>query len=488
MILFFCVISSRAEQSDSLRAIWENNSIADTVRLAALDQYIVEQFYSSDTLLPIAKAMQDFADMVGSRKFKVKAVLHQGQHFLNQDDLLEATKQYELAIELSDEFQYLKGKADALYRYGGALHSIDRIEKALDLNGQALALYKVLNNESGEARVLHAIARIYFRTGNDSMCLAYNNKSLRIKEKLNDSWGIGATLHNIGMIYERNGTYEKALEFFEKSLTYKKRFNNPLGTANTLTELGITYGKMGKFDTSQVYFEEALTLKESINEKGGAAHTKVAMGEMLIQKGEYAVAAELCSQALSTVTQLGQTMRQYISCECLHKAYKGLGLADSALVYVVKTIAFKDSLNLDVVAQKLQRMEFGNEMYRDSVVKANADAIEMQKLALAAEEKTRANRIQYSSILILVLLLGVFIAVSGKVRMRTNIAAALIFIFFILLFEFILVVMDPYVEEWSNGMVGIKLAVNSVFALVVFAGHQFLEKRLKSLIGGDSHD
>ena len=58
-------------------------------------------------------------------------------------------------------------------------------------------------------------------------------------------------------------------------------------------------------------------------------------------------------------------------------------------------------------------------------------------------------------------------------------AEGLIFIFFILLFEFILVAMDPWVDGWSGGNVIIKMAINSSFALVVFAGHQFFEGRLK---------
>ena len=68
---------------------------------------------------------------------------------------------------------------------------------------------------------------------------------------------------------------------------------------------------------------------------------------------------------------------------------------------------------------------------------------------------------------------------SGKIKTNPKVATGLIFI---LLFEFVLVVMDPHVEVWSNGQVWIKLAVNSIFALAVFAGHQFFEGRMRRLI------
>ena len=81
-----------------------------------------------------------------------------------------------------------------------------------------------------------------------------------------------------------------------------------------------------------------------------------------------------------------------------------------------------------------------------------------------------------------VLFLAALIAAMTKFSYNPKVAAALIFIFFILIFEFLLVVLDPWVETITNGEVGFKILLNSLMALFIFGIHQISEKRLKELL------
>jgi tetratricopeptide (TPR) repeat protein len=97
-------------------------------------------------------------------------------------------------------------------------------------------------------------------------------------------------------------------------------------------------------------------------------------------------------------------------------------------------------------------------------------------------KKKHKNLIQYSLVALVVLLLAASIAATTKFSFKPKVASALIFILFILIFEFLLVVLDPWVESITDGEVGYKIVLNSVMALLIFGIHQISEKRLKKAL------
>ena len=84
-----------------------------------------------------------------------------------------------------------------------------------------------------------------------------------------------------------------------------------------------------------------------------------------------------------------------------------------------------------------------------------------------------------------------YLHVYAKVEVRfiilgiwylSSLAGCLIFLNFILLFEFLLILLDPYIEVLSDRQPILVFAANFVLALIVFPIHQFIhgfaEKRL----------
>ena len=49
----------------------------------------------------------------------------------------------------------------------------------------------------------------------------------------------------------------------------------------------------------------------------------------------------------------------------------------------------------------------------------------------------------------------------------------------LILFEFLLVLADPYIDKWSGGAPGIKLLFNAGIAALIFPAHAFFETKLK---------
>ena len=47
------------------------------------------------------------------------------------------------------------------------------------------------------------------------------------------------------------------------------------------------------------------------------------------------------------------------------------------------------------------------------------------------------------------------------------------------LFEFLLVLADPYIDRWSGGAPSIKLLFNAGIAALIFPAHAFFESKMK---------
>ena len=75
-------------------------------------------------------------------------------------------------------------------------------------------------------------------------------------------------------------------------------------------------------------------------------------------------------------------------------------------------------------------------------------------------------------------ILFIAIFVFGKYNIPTAVLDAFVFITFLLLYEIILVVTEPYVDELTNQVPLYKLRINVALALVFFP-FQILERKMR---------
>ncbi|PCH87030.1 MAG: hypothetical protein COB88_06295, partial [Flavobacteriales bacterium] len=68
----------------------------------------------------------------------------------------------------------------------------------------------------------------------------------------------------------------------------------------------------------------------------------------------------------------------------------------------------------------------------------------------------------------------------GFINVSERMAEGIIFFSFLILFEFLLVLADPYIEGWSGGAPGIKLLFNASIAAFIFPLHSLFERKLKT--------
>ena len=365
IFLFISGICLNAQSNlDSLYAIWQDETVSDTIRVDAYKNYIWNgfMFSNSDTAFILAQNLLDFGD----------------------------------------ERFYAGAKINAYYLMGISNYLKSDYTKALD----------------------------------------YYQRSLKIQEEIGDKKASASTINNIGIIYKQQGDFPKALEYYQLSLKIQEEIGDKKGIASTINNIGIIYK----------------------------------------QQGDYPKALKYCNKGLKISQEIGALVKEKQACKCLYEIYKVQGNANEALVYIEKLNIIEDSLNVQETTKKLQQMEFQKQVLEDSLAREKVILLEKQKEEEIIQAKKRQNQIQYSLMVMFVLFLAALIAAMTKFSYKPRMAAALIFIFFILIFEFLLVLLSPWVDTITNGEVGFKIMLNTLMAILIFGLHQISEKRIKKIL------
>ncbi|MDC1068683.1 tetratricopeptide repeat protein, partial [Candidatus Kapabacteria bacterium] len=293
---------------------------------------------------------------------------------------------------------------------------------------------------------------VHERQSNYPKALEYSEKSLKLYEELGNKTGMARNLGNIGIIYMRQFDYPKALEYYPKALEINEELGNKLGVAINLENIAALYLNLSQdsVNINPSELNEFVSINKDINLDNGIQYTK---------------------ESISIFEEIGELNKRSNALKNLAKAYKQKGEFEKALDAHEEYVILKDSVFNQENTSKINALT----TERDRIEAERAE----EKAAIAKEEAdSRRNRLQYLAIGAVVVFLGVILLLSGCMNMKEWMARALVFLSFIFLFEFILVIIDPWTDEYSEGIPLIKFGINMALALVIFPMHQYFEKRV----------
>ncbi|GAB5466655.1 MAG: hypothetical protein Kapaf2KO_20910 [Candidatus Kapaibacteriales bacterium] len=413
-----------------------------------------------------------------------------GINYLNKSDFTKALENYHMSLEIKKELQDSIGIANTIGNIGTVYLSKSEYSKALEYLLKSLQLKEEFEDMAGIARTLNNIGLIYHRMSNNKKALEYYSRSLEIKEKI--GLKTASTLHNIGNIYSKEDSLEKALKYINLAKAINEGKNgSKMMLSNNLSVLGVIYKKLKEYEKAIRYNEEALSIKKEIEDKDGTALIIGNMGEIYLAQAEdietgnrdgvdYSIlnrnyyidkSIEYFSNSIKLDEKLGNLQSQIFKYEGLSKAYKLKGNFEKVLELSNKHHSIKDSVFSKENQDKINSLT------------AERDKIEAEKIAseearIITEKKAQRNRLQYLGIGAVVVAFGVLLLLSGRMKLSEWVARALVFLTFIFLFEFILVIIDPWTDEYSEGIPIIKFGINMCLALVIFPMHQYFEHRV----------
>ena len=331
-----------------------------------------------------------------------------------------------------------------------------------------------MDKKKSVAVQLGNIGIIYQNQEEYSKALEYHNKALVLNNEAENERYVAV---NIGINLSKQGKYVEALKNYFKALEIDEKLENKSGISRHLSNVGIAYYDQGDMTKALEYLLRSLDLSEELGTKTGLCINLGYIGTAYTKLGETKLAESTLNRALSISKEIG--MKEYIKdhykyLSALYDTTKRPGMAfDAYKLYII----YRDSISNEENTKAQTRTEMKYEYEKAELV---AQQAEQDKRRKTKEVRQRRDNLQYSVILLGLLILGSLVLGLGKLSVSTRVAEGLIFFSFLILFEFILVLGDPYVDEWTGGAPGLKLLINAGVAALIFPMHSFFEVKLKS--------
>ena len=328
--------------------------------------------------------------------------------------------------------------------------------------------------------------------------------ALKMAEKTGNNQAIGIAYHDLALIFSFANDAEKSMGYFTKALVYSQAANNYSFVCSETVMFGFYHLHKNNLDSALFYMQRAYELSLKYNIQIVRIYILNGLSDIHLKIGNKQLAYQYLSTALDVpYVQLepGALASVYGK---LSDFYKTEGNFDSSLHYANKAYAvsqktfFIDRLRYAGILKDLytgrnsdSALKYTNIYYtaKDSVGN-NEQVQKMQMLAFEEnirqekikeeKEKTKAerkNNIQYAAIAIgIISFIILFFLLSRSIIVNEKIIEFLGVTGLLVVFEFINLIIHPYLSHFTNHSPLAMLLVLVLIAMLLVPLHHKLEK------------
>jgi len=212
------------------------------------------------------------------------------------------------ALEVSEENNYDKGRAEAIKNIGGGYYFLGDYDNAVKNFITSLELRKKIGDKQEIINALNNLGIVQESLNNFEKALEYYLESMEIETEIGNQDGVAASLNNIGMVYENLSDYNKALEYFRRSEQIYQEIGNTDGQASTLANIGLIFRVLTNYDKAIEYLISALKIYEETEDNTGIARTLGNIGLIYDDIGESEKALDYYHRSLKMEEELGNIL------------------------------------------------------------------------------------------------------------------------------------------------------------------------------------
>lgn len=385
-------------------------------------------------------------------------------------------KAYHFLEEIKDTISMV-----ATLRSTGAIYSfLGLYEQSLKSLDKALGYSRLVNDSSEMGYILLIMGKINIDVNEAKKGLEFLYESMQIRKNLNDKKQLAINYNDIGTyLTNHTDSIEKGMEFLRKSIQLAKSTNNSRQQAVAANNIGSYYFSIHEFDSALFYQNLAKVIMEQNHITHGYITTLSNIGKAYYELNKLEKAEEfgLISYQFAKKNQTADLLAG--PAKLLYVINKQKNQYDKALGFYEEFVEARDKVKNESNQKAAIRQQTKYEFEKEQLVKEQQ---EKEILRLQEQKTQRRNNLQYSIILVTILLVFGGILALGKINVSPKFAEGLIFFAFLIFFEFCLVLLDPYVEQYSGGEPAYKLLFNAVLAAGIFPLHAFFENNLKKRI------
>ena len=349
------------------------------------------------------------------------------------------------------------------YHYLGENHlALGNRNDALKYALEAYRLQKVTKDSTLLFNSTHMVGQLFDMLDNATKAIEFFDKARKFI-KQSDSSQYSTVTNNIAEIKFDQGMYQEALIEYVEARDYAEKYLKRYMIHN----IGRTYTQLGKYDSAHINLLQALELDREIKDIEGQIYDLVELGRLFSIKNKY----DSSNKFLLEANQLSRANRNidlqldiarilidnYVKNNEHHKALAASKEINKAL----------DSIRINYNSTNVA------EVFSEYQKKIREDE--------QRREREREEKLQYSLILIGLVVLLIIIFAFSKTQLSSRVLKGLSLLVLLILFEFLLVLIDPKVEVISKGLPLIKLGFNLVLAITLIPIHNMSQKLISRI-------
>ena len=380
-------------------------------------------------------------------------------------------------------------------------------EKALALCNDAISLSKKIKYANGYSRGLGAIATIFNKLGNYPRALEFTLQRLKLVEKTNDPDRYAAVLINIGVVYVYQEDYKMALAYYYKADSVIEQYNLTEYKYNIALNMGDAYDKLNNNDSAYSYFNKSLIIAMQLKNNYFKAASMIGLGHSYLKRDNYLLAManyksgivytkeagndDLLCEATLGLASLFKKIKQYDSAffygiQSLHVAKKDGFIPRELEAVKFLAIYYRDKKIIDSSFYYLNYVQNLNDSInskskiRESQILSSNEQLRQLELAenLKAAKKERKQQLQLLFIAIFIPGFFLLTLLLSRIKLHIRIIKILGVLSLLILFEYLTLLLHPYVAEITNHTPVFEMLIFVSIAAVLIPAHHRVENLL----------
>ena len=312
-------------------------------------------------------------------------------------------------------------------------------------------------------------AIVYQQVGDIDGTLRYMRKA--------QAYGLGQGFYGRSMTilarcHMDRGDLDSALYYARLADVMKAPGTDPYGYAGYKLIMANVHAARGEGDVAEPYYKRALAVADSARTLDALIGGSAGYAKLLIGQGRAAEALAWARKGFSTTDEVRQPALMIRSTTALSDAFAANGMTDSALVYSKLAHAWRDSLTALQNRSQLQNQLFTQELKDREEAKAREEA-----------KEERSRNIQFGIIALIVITLGIFLLVLSRTALvGARAIKNLSLIALLLFFEFINLLVHPFLGELTHHSPLLLLLCMAAIAGLLIPLHHRMEKLITNML------
>ncbi|MEO6538421.1 MAG: hypothetical protein ABIT07_08215 [Ferruginibacter sp.] len=267
-------------------------------------------------------------------------------------------------------------------------------------------------------------------------------------------------------IFTLTGKIDSALYYNQRAYDANLKVKDDFQAAGIFNSFGRIYQVLNDADLAEVYYKKGIRFTDSLSLLSASADVKYSYATFLYSRAEYIKTLNFCKQSLDISIQQHNYRLSVDRAELLKRTYISLLNKDSIIYYALLKDAFTDSLNDETKLSKLQDITINERLH---------EIEEEGKQKQLIQE--RQQNIQYTLIALgLVGFIILFLLLSRSIITNTKVISFLAILALLIVFEFINLLMHPFLERVTHHQPVLMLAALVCIAALLIPIHHQLEK------------